>query len=71
MFLYEKKTKIMVGSVQQFFLGVEVIGKKSTEFAEGIDHSLNTVLGLQQPTIVGIMNDSGGETPESSYNAFL
>jgi len=65
------KTKTVDGSVQQFFLGVEVTGKKSTEIAEGIDHSLNTVLGLQQFAVAGITNDSGGGTPESSYNALL
>jgi len=54
----EDKTKTVDGSVQQFFLGVEVTGKKSIEIAEGIDHSFNTVLGLQQFTISGITNDS-------------
>jgi len=65
------KTKTADGSVQQFFLGVEVTGKKSVEIAEGIVHSFGTVLGLQHFTISGITNDSGGGTPESLYNALL
>ncbi len=67
----EDKTKTVDGSVKQFFLGVEVTGKKSSEIAEGIDHSFNRVLGLQQFSVAGITNDSGGGTPESLYNALL
>jgi len=64
------KSKTPDGSVQQFFLGIEVTGKKAGEIAEGIDHSLKSI-GLSDLILAGITSDSGAGSPESSYNALL
>jgi len=66
----DDKSKTADGSIQQFFLGIEETGKKSEEIADGIDHAL-TSIGLCDLILAGTTSDSGGGTPEASYNALV